>query len=538
MLAHLPALRAAGKDGGKGKMSRKGKMDIWLFLAVIGLAAVLGAILWRGRPDLSDAERERARVETAALAEKLALDVEQKRALSGWILAAKVVGGGLALVGIAGLAFVSLRWLDRRAAEVRPGPDGQFPLVRVRIRGATIIHDPNRQLAAATVYARDDQADRVAIIPVITGSLSTQERTAARAQAVALTSAAHRHPPIMVTGGGRATLPATVDADQVDETPEPIWPSRVPLLSLLNGSTSLARLVIGVTVDETSQSHIVTGDMARMVHVAVGGTAGWGKSVFLQALAYQLATCSEKPQLVMVDLDGVTLSPFANCDRLLYPFVDTERDALAVFAALADELEQRKAAFDRVEGCIDLATYNARVNDPLAPIVCLTDEATALLGDKGVEAAIRRLALRGRKFGLWIVLAGQNWKASSLDTAIRDQLSTRIQFRAMSPSQSRVLLMQGGAESLPVPGRALAILPGQEVQEIQAAQVSYSDIMAALAGQCGPHQPLPGAGDADRADRIRQLANQGLSQREIEQEVFNYTGGTAYKEVKRVLDGE
>ncbi len=187
---------------------------------------------------------------------------------------------------------------------------------------------------------------------------------------------------------------------------------------------------------------------------------------------------------------------------------------------------------------MDLASYNARVDDPLAPVILLCDEATALLSDKSVEAAIRRLALRGRKFWLWLVLAGQDWKASSLDSAIRNQLSTKIQFRANSASQSRVLLQQSGAESLPVPGRALAILPGHDVQEIQAAQVSYSDVAAVLSGQNGPRHPLPQTEDVDQAERIRQLAALGLSRREIEQEVFNYTGGTAYKEVKRVLDDE
>lgn len=459
-----------------------------------------------------DNDPERTRIENEALAQKLALDVQQKAALSGWVVAAKIATGGLVLASIGGAVLVSLRWLNRKAAEIRPGADGQFPLVRVKVGGATILADPNRAIGAATVYASPAQAGRVIIQPVITGSLPAQVAQAARASAVALTSAAHRHPPVIVAGGGRAAIPARV-ADQVEaETPEPVWPRRIPLMSLLNGGSSLARLVIGATVDESGQTRVVTGDMARMVHVAVGGSAGWGKSVFMQSLAYQLATAQERPALAMVDLDGTTLSPFAQCDRLLYPMADNERDALAVFTALADELERRKALFDGVPGAVDLASYNRLADDPLAATILLCDEATALLGDKSVEAAIRRLALRGRKFGLWVTLAGQDWKAKSLDTAIRNQLSTRIQFRAMSPSQSRVLLQQGGAESLPVPGRCLAILPGQEVQEVQAAQVSYSDITSALAGQRGPTASPP----VIEADVVEAASESGLTVQEVE----------------------
>jgi DNA segregation ATPase FtsK/SpoIIIE-like protein len=289
--------------------------------------------------------------------------------------------------------------------------------------------------------------------------------------------------------------------------------------------------VIGATVNDTGQTRVVTGDMARLVHVAIGGSAGWGKSVFMQTLAYQLVMAQERPNLAMVDLDGTTLSPFANCDRLLYPLADSQADALAVFTALADELERRKALFDQVPGAVDLASYNRLADDPLPATVLLCDEATALLGDKSVEAAIRRLALRGRKFGLWCVLAGQDWKASSLDSAIKNQLSTRVQFKANSPAQSRVLLEQRGAESLPVPGRALAILPGQEVQEVQAAQVSYSDITTALAGQRGPQASPP----AVEADVVTAATTSGLTTQEVETVRDLWAQGKSYSAIADVV---
>ena len=216
------------------------------------------------------------------------------------------------------------------------------------------------------------------------------------------------------------------------------WPSRVPLRGLLDGPPSYLALALGVTVTPGGPQ-IVRGDMSQMVHVAVGGSSGWGKSVFLRALAYQLAKSAEPIDLAMVDLEGATLAPFATCDRLLWPIADTEAGALAIFSELTAELDRRKALFAAFPGVDSLAAYNAVATDHLTPIVAIVDEATALLGDNGVETALRTLALRARKFGLWLLLAGQDWKATSLDTAIRNQLSTRIQFKTMSQVQEDLI---------------------------------------------------------------------------------------------------
>jgi DNA segregation ATPase FtsK/SpoIIIE-like protein len=292
--------------------------------------------------------------------------------------------------------------------------------------------------------------------------------------------------------------------------------------------------VLGVTVREDGQAEVIRADMGRLVHVAVGGSSGWGKSVFLRILAYQLAKSSDPVGLALIDLEGATFAPFSLCDRLLWPVADTEADALAIFRELAHEMDRRKALYAQHPGVDSLRAYNARAEEPLTPVVILVDEATALLGDKPVENATRTLALRARKYGLWLVLGGQDWKASSLDTAIRNQLSSRIQFRAMSSSQSRVLLQQSGAENLDTPGRALAILPGHPLLELQAPVIAYEDIIVALAGS-GPQNPMPTEADVTREELIRILAGEGLSQRQIELQVFGYTGGKAHTEVRRVL---
>ncbi|MBU1879407.1 MAG: hypothetical protein KJ734_10695 [Chloroflexi bacterium] len=351
---------------------------------------------------------------------------------------------------------------------------------------------------------------------------------------------------LLRAGGG---WPGAVSTQELLAGPEPSvhWPSQVSLLSLLPEPPSCRALVLGVTVNHVGpdrngergpgQPEVVWGDIGQLVHVAVGGSSGWGKSVFLRVLAYQLALSTDPVDLALVDLEGATFAPFAHCNRLLWPVADTETAALGICRELTAELDRRKALYADHPGVDSLGAYNTRVDEPLAPVVILVDEATALLGDKDVESALRTLALRARKYGLWLVLGGQDWKASSLDTAIRNQLATRIQFKAMSACQSRVLLQQGGAEALEARGRALAWLPGRDLVEMQAPFISRQDILAAVTG-AGPRQSLPdtpSTSDDDLADSIRALHAEGLSKRQIQLQVFGYDGGKAARVVREVL---
>jgi hypothetical protein len=333
--------------------------------------------------------------------------------------------------------------------------------------------------------------------------------------------------------------------DQVQALPAALWPARVDLRGLLSGEPSLSRLVLGVTVNETGQQETVKGALSELVHIAVGGSSGWGKSVFLQTLAYQMANAVERPQLVAVDLEGVTLNVLAGSDRLLYPLADTEEAASAVLAGVTAEIERRKARFSEAGLGIDsLAAYNARVDEGqrLRPLILLVDEATALLENKRVEGALRTVTLRARKYGVWSILAGQDWKASSLDTAIRNQLSTRVQFKALSPSQSRVLLGTGDAAALQAKGRAYAEIPGRGRLMIQAPYITAA-MFAAVARQRGPTRDLPEAPvvevdngvNAEHAAEVQDRHARGDSDTRIAREVFGYGNPFYIGKVREIL---
>jgi DNA segregation ATPase FtsK/SpoIIIE-like protein len=254
-------------------------------------------------------------------------------------------------------------------------------------------------------------------------------------------------------------------------------------------------------------------------------------------MAYQLAHSTEDVRLALIDLEGATLAPFANCNRVMWPLADTEQDAIAVMHGLTDELDRRRDLYSEyTEQAVDsLYRYNEVAREPLPPLVLIADEITALMEDKDVESNLRTLSLRGRKYGLWLMLAGQDWKASTLSTTIRNQLATCIQFKARDATQSRILLGHPDAADISVQGRAFAWLPGRDLVEMQAPIIE----LGTQRGN-GPIYPMPEATreqsvQDDKADRVRQMYADGESLRTIEKAIFGYAGGAAHDRVTDIL---
>lgn len=283
-------------------------------------------------------------------------------------------------------------------------------------------------------------------------------------------------------------------------------PGKVDLLDLLPaGQSTLSNIVLGVTINEAEQYQTVSAPLFNLVHIGVGGSSGWGKSVFLRALAYQLLTAPEPAELSLIDLEATTFAPLATAPRLRSAIADTESQALGILGDLTDELERRKALFMAYPMVEKLSDYNRLAEAPLPVVTLLIDEATALLSDRAVESQIRLLALRARKYGVYVVLGGQDWKATSLDTAIRNQLSTRIQFKAQDGQQSRVLLGTSEAAGIDQVGRAYAVLPGRPRVELQTPYIGLSAI-AEVVGDSVPQPPPEPTRSGESDEKVEQDA--------------------------------
>jgi len=224
-------------------------------------------------------------------------------------------------------------------------------------------------------------------------------------------------------------------------------------------------------------------------HILVGGESGSGKSTWLNAmLAALLAGHSpEELQVAIVDPKQVEFQAYRGLPHLFEDLATEVDQAEALLARVLFEMDRRAVLFSGV-GAKNLGLYNDRVDEPLSLVLLVIDEVTDIALQAGLKSDfyrdLIRLASKGRAFGLVLVLATQNPKAEVLNTLIRGNLSTRIAFRVTTVEHSRVILGEGGAQTLPrtIRGRMVTRLGGDELEELQGFYISDTEI-AALAGR-------------------------------------------------------
>ncbi len=249
------------------------------------------------------------------------------------------------------------------------------------------------------------------------------------------------------------------------------------------GSSPLA-----VWLGKDVSGQAVWTDLALMPHALVAGTTGSGKSGCINAMlcSILLHASPNEVRLVLVDPKRVELNHYERLPHLLTPVVTNPRLAANVLANLIGEMESRYAVMGaaRARNLAELNRARARAGEPSLPhILCVIDELADLMmvAPAEVEDSIIRLAQKSRAVGIHLVLATQRPSTDVITGTIKVNIPARIAFSVASQVDSRVILDQGGAETLlgqgdmlfrPVGTSRLQRLQGAFVTEREIARIS------------------------------------------------------------------
>jgi DNA segregation ATPase FtsK/SpoIIIE, S-DNA-T family len=234
--------------------------------------------------------------------------------------------------------------------------------------------------------------------------------------------------------------------------------------------------------------------------VLIAGTTGSGKSGCVNAIlsSILLHASPNEVRLVLVDPKRVELNHYERIPHLLTPVVTNPRLAANVLANLIGEMESRYAVMSeaRARNLVELnrARHKAR-QAPLPHILCVIDELADLMmvAPAEVEDSIIRLAQKARAIGIHLVLATQRPSTDVITGTIKVNIPSRIAFAVASQVDSRVILDQGGAETLLGQGDMLFRPVGtSKMNRIQGAFVTEEEI----ARVCG-HWAKQGEPDFD-----------------------------------------
>ncbi len=250
--------------------------------------------------------------------------------------------------------------------------------------------------------------------------------------------------------------------------------------------------------DVSGQS--VSADMALMPHVLVAGTTGSGKSGCVNAILTSILmhASPNEVRLVLVDPKRVELNHYERVPHLLTPVVTNPRLAANVLANLIGEMESRYSVMSeaRARNLAELNRVRKKSGEPPLPhILCVIDELADLMmvAPAEVEDSIIRLAQKARAIGIHLVLATQRPSTDVITGTIKVNIPSRIAFAVASQVDSRVILDQGGAETLLGQGDMLFRPVGtSKLNRIQGAFVTEEEI----ARVCG-HWAKQGEPDFD-----------------------------------------
>jgi S-DNA-T family DNA segregation ATPase FtsK/SpoIIIE len=228
----------------------------------------------------------------------------------------------------------------------------------------------------------------------------------------------------------------------------------------------------------------VMADLVRLVHLLIAGTTGSGKSGCLNALitSILLRATPDQVRMIMLDPKKVELSNFNGVPHLLAPVVTNMKQATYVLDNICREMDRRYDVLSR-NGVQDIRALNkklARVGEePMPYTMVIIDELADLMmvAPSEVEDSIIRLGQLGRSCGIHLVVATQRPSVDVVTGMIKTNIPSRIAFAVSSQTDSRIILDQGGAESLLGMGDMLFCPMGSsKLQRVQGALVTSAEM--------------------------------------------------------------
>ena len=289
-------------------------------------------------------------------------------------------------------------------------------------------------------------------------------------------------------------------------------PSIVPLKSMLNSdSFRNSKAELPVAIGYTITQEVKTFDLADAPHLLVAGATKQGKSVGLNVIISSLLYAKHPSELKFVFVDPKKVE-FTAYNQLLKHYlavlpanseeeekknaiIKSSKMAEQVLASLCVEMDKRYSLLEAA-GVNDFKLYNEKYkNRHLLPteghmflpyLVVVIDEYSDLLmaggasadakkASKNIEASIIRLAQMGRAAGIHVIIATQRPSVDVITGLIRANFPTRIAFRVLSSTESRIILDANGAENLIGRGDML-YYAGVKMERVQCALIDINEI--------------------------------------------------------------
>jgi len=255
-------------------------------------------------------------------------------------------------------------------------------------------------------------------------------------------------------------------------------------------------MALPLCMGRRTDNSVFMADLATMPHLLVAGATGMGKSVGLNVIIASLIN-KKRPdelKLILIDPKQVELTVY---ERIARPYIaklssdgesiitDTE-NAQKALDCVIDIMEERYTLLKQAN-VRNIEEYNATVpaaspagqNGKLPYYVVIIDEyGDLIMQTKGtaMENAICRIAQKARAVGIHMIISTQRPSTDIVTGRIKANFPTRIAFRTVTGTDSRVILDRIGAEKLTGKGDML-FYDGGDTTRCQCAYISTEEVI-------------------------------------------------------------
>jgi len=268
-----------------------------------------------------------------------------------------------------------------------------------------------------------------------------------------------------------------------------------------------ADLPLVLALGKNTAGDPVVADLAKMPHLLIAGSTGAGKSVCINTIIVSILmkATPRDVRMIMVDPKVVELNIYNPIPHLLTPVIHDPGRAANALKWAVREMESRYRKLASL-GVRDIDQYNRRIDDiharhlkeqesapedeqeetfeksvlpeRLPLVVIIIDEYADLmvLAAKEIEESISRIAQMARAVGMHLIIATQRPSADVITGLIKANFPSRIAFKVMQASNSRIILDEGGADKLLGMGDMLFLQVGKpEPVRLHGAYVSSEE---------------------------------------------------------------
>lgn len=200
---------------------------------------------------------------------------------------------------------------------------------------------------------------------------------------------------------------------------------------------------------------VVWADYDEFPHMLVSGTTRSGKSVFVNSIITTLLMrlSPDEMKLVLVDPKRVEMNRYKEEPHLLCPVINDFEEAYHMLNRMVKLMNDRYQDLEKAGGATNLKEYNEYAKEHDMPLMSyifiIIDEYADLIQNcKDIGVPLVNLAGKARAAGIHLLVCTQRPSAEIITGTIKSNLACRVSLMASSIVDSKVILDEGGAESL------------------------------------------------------------------------------------------